>query len=390
MDWAAVEAPKFGGAAVPGLLALLNDADPLVRAGAAVALGEIGDRRATAPLVAILCGDEKELRVRAAAAAGLGVLKDPEAVEHLVKAVQAGDWNCAAYALGDIGDPKAVPALIEKAERDIHEIVDNHTNLSATVALGRIGKAAVGPLVEEVKKNGWIPAITVALGRIGEPAIEPVAAFLDHPDEGARAGAADALGYMESAKAVPPLLKALQDKDAEVRACAAHGLMYNNLQMALLPLLAFAGQSGEEEYRRVGVLDRLPPDPRCIDPLVAMLRRETSKTILEYTALALGRIPDPKAVQALAACLKDEKDAGRRAAAAAGLGEAKDPAALAALLAALGDADAGVCRSAVESLGARGDLTALPALAEVAEKNPDARIREAAVEAVERIERKNP
>ena len=393
MDWAAVEAPKIGRAAFAGLLALLNGTDPLVRAGAAVALGQIGDRRATAPLLAMVCGQEPEVRVRAAAAAALGILKDPEAVQPLLKALETGDWHvvaCATYALGDIGDPRAVPALIAMVHRDVGYAVDTHTDLSAEVALGRMGKAAVAPLVEYLKKPDSNPALMSALGRVGEPAVEPVAPFLDAPDASVRANAVRALAAMKTPKAMPLLVKALQDKDECVREDAVEGLLYNHLPAALQPLLAVAGNGREDEHTRLRILDELPPDPRCIEPLTTILRRESSKDLFEYAALALGRIPDPKAVQALAACLKDEKDAVRRAAAATGLGASKDPAGLAALVAALRDADAGVCRNAVEALAARGDLAALPTLAELAEKNPDAALRQAAVDAIEAIERKNP
>jgi HEAT repeat protein len=50
------------------------------------------------------------------AAEALGKLGDPQAIPALIKALGDSDWDvrcAAAEALGKIGDPQAVPALIQ-------------------------------------------------------------------------------------------------------------------------------------------------------------------------------------------------------------------------------------------------------------------------------------
>jgi HEAT repeat protein len=92
---------------VPGLTALLSDANPVVRAKAAVALGENGDLGAFEPLVYVL-KDPDEL-VRARAASALGQLGSPQAIGVLNLAQQDPSWwvqTNAAAALAVL-DPDA-------------------------------------------------------------------------------------------------------------------------------------------------------------------------------------------------------------------------------------------------------------------------------------------
>ena len=84
--------------------ALADDDDELV-ASAARALGQLGDARATPALVELLCGDRAWF-VRVAAAAALGALEDPTATPVLVEALNADEWdlrNAAARALVALG-----------------------------------------------------------------------------------------------------------------------------------------------------------------------------------------------------------------------------------------------------------------------------------------------
>jgi HEAT repeat protein len=102
-------------AAVEPLLARCReDGDPEVRGGAAEALGRIGDPRAVGALVGQLTGAESHELDRRGAAVALGSLRATEAVEPLLKLLDAANWEerwRAAVALGQIGDPRARTAL---------------------------------------------------------------------------------------------------------------------------------------------------------------------------------------------------------------------------------------------------------------------------------------
>jgi HEAT repeat protein len=104
---------KAGPSAVEPLIAALKSEKSRARAGAAEALGRIGDVRAVEPLIAAL--EDKIANVRSWAAKALGEIKDFRAVEPLIEALQDESTHVrswAAEALGEIKDPRAVEPLI--------------------------------------------------------------------------------------------------------------------------------------------------------------------------------------------------------------------------------------------------------------------------------------
>jgi HEAT repeat protein len=90
-------------------IARLKSRDEHIRTDAAWALGQIGDPRAVEPLIAILRRGPSSARQTAAWA--LGQIGDPRAVEPLVSALNYGNdfvLQAAAQALGKLGHPRAV------------------------------------------------------------------------------------------------------------------------------------------------------------------------------------------------------------------------------------------------------------------------------------------
>jgi len=77
---------RIGAPAVEPLIQALKDKDPVIRFGAADALGGIGDRRAVGPLIEAL--NDEDDAVRAWAALGLGKIGDERAVEPLTEALK--------------------------------------------------------------------------------------------------------------------------------------------------------------------------------------------------------------------------------------------------------------------------------------------------------------
>jgi HEAT repeat protein len=70
----------------PLLTAMKDDKESLVRSTAAYALGQLGDRRAVGPLIEAMT-DEKDRSVQIEAAAALGKIKDFKAVEPLIQSI---------------------------------------------------------------------------------------------------------------------------------------------------------------------------------------------------------------------------------------------------------------------------------------------------------------
>jgi len=77
---------RIGAPAVEPLIQALKDKDPVIRFGAADALGGIGDKRAVEPLIEAL--KDEDAAVRAWAALALGNIGDERAVEPLTKALK--------------------------------------------------------------------------------------------------------------------------------------------------------------------------------------------------------------------------------------------------------------------------------------------------------------
>lgn len=105
---------KMGASAVEALLAALYEDVPNKSRAAIIALGNIGDRRATEPLLDVLNGNNEDLRELAVVA--LGKIGDPKAVEALLglfRGVSESYRISAIKALGEIGDARAVVPLIQ-------------------------------------------------------------------------------------------------------------------------------------------------------------------------------------------------------------------------------------------------------------------------------------
>jgi HEAT repeat protein len=109
-------------AAAPPLIGLLlEDTAIEVRVSAAYALGLLGDPQAIEPLIQKLDDQTEDARVRGTAAEALGDLRDPAGVMPLIAALndpsaEVRFW--AAFAVGQLGDPRALPQLERLAASD--------------------------------------------------------------------------------------------------------------------------------------------------------------------------------------------------------------------------------------------------------------------------------
>ena len=158
------ELVAIGASAVPVLVKLLDDKDYKVRMAAAEALGQIGAEAAVEPLIRSL-GDTSK-NVQQVAAEGLTKVGEP-AISALLDALIGKDQlarKWAAEALGNIGDVSVAQQLIARL---------NDSNIdvqrAAVTALGDLkSKRAIEPLIEVVQsdKIDLARAATQALGQI--------------------------------------------------------------------------------------------------------------------------------------------------------------------------------------------------------------------------------
>ncbi|MGH8550657.1 MAG: HEAT repeat domain-containing protein [Methylococcales bacterium] len=99
-----------------------------------------------------------------------------------------------------VGDPTAVPALIEVLNDDSEKV-----RRKAVDAFVQIGNAAVPALVEALKNDSY--TVRDALAGIGKPAVRALIEALKDDSENVRAGAADVLGKIGDPATVSALVE---------------------------------------------------------------------------------------------------------------------------------------------------------------------------------------
>ncbi|BDM80286.1 HEAT repeat domain-containing protein [Acaryochloris marina] len=164
----------------------------------------------------------------ALAAAKLGELGDPGAVEPLIEALNDRSSEVKAnafHSLGQLGDQRAVVPLLDRLEDP-----DDLIRSQAALALAELGDArAIGPIIELLRtENEWqCSAVASALGKFKDPiVIEPLIErlqsskknFLDSPHTdknfiSLRRSVALSLSMINDKKATDTLLEILSDRD---------------------------------------------------------------------------------------------------------------------------------------------------------------------------------
>jgi HEAT repeat protein len=215
---AASDAPP----AIRSAVAALDSHNAEERRSALRTLAQINHPAAYAAIVSAVQHPMRDVRVDAGfMLAKQTQYKDPAAVPGLLDALGDDDpriRTAAVKALGEIGDPAAVPQLLHimNTERD------GDIRWLATGALGKIGAAAVPGLLNMLRDEDWKVRRSAAdaLWAMREPSAVPglLAALLDRNDvvRQAVAGALDAMGE----GAVAPLIEALSSRDPHINRAA--------------------------------------------------------------------------------------------------------------------------------------------------------------------------
>ena len=270
---------------------LQGDGDPEVRQMAAFAMGLIGDRSASPPLLAALADTDPMIQGRAAEALGLLDEKEAAAPIAAMVAAQIDAGVFRALTPDDLGYPKASGAEAARL------------GLYAIVRLGTYDALAGAVLEKDGRvRSRWWP-VAYALQRIGDP------------------------------RAAPALLELLKGEGQLTRAFAARGLGVLKDARAVAPLLAAAENAGEAVAVRIQAVRALAAigEPRGAEVMRRLIISPKVDINLQLEAVtALAHLPDP----ALADLLID-------------LVAAQLPAVRAAALLALARLDAEIFTSAV-------------------------------------------
>jgi HEAT repeat protein len=329
-------------------------------------------------------GDDKARQT----AAELLVKVGPKAVEPLIESLKRYGWGnkpavYVAWALGQIGDCRAVEPLLALLDRD-----DDRQVAVAAMALGRLGDArAAKPLADKLRISGHRPeaarAICDALVGIGRPVVDEVMPYLIKLGRhwASRELAAWPLGRIGDLRALEPMLRATSPLAGDpllVQSVADFGTEAVEL------LIGFLRDS--DEYVRetaANVLGKIG-DARAFDPLVTVLD-DAKDRVRSAAAYSLGRF-DHRAVGPLIRMLKDA-DFFTRADAVCSLGKIGDRVATPDLIHCLADTHPRVRTAAAEALARIGDHRAVDALQQAVDDR-DIDVAKAARDAITAIVRK--
>src|SRR3989440_8120777 len=277
-------------------IARLDDRDPKVRVQAVQQLRKLKAKQA-APQIALLL---KDPLLKEDAALALEDLGGPEQVDALLAAVDttvgAGSDPAAraanrtnfriAEALGNIGDPRAGPALLRLARSS-----DDNVRLAAVEALGNVKSKDAVPELSHIVDDPTAPPLlikraVVALGQIGDTAGIPALAHalvIERQGVSFLPDSSFAL-FLMGPSAVEPLMKIAQDQDPAYLAWAKE----NNR--------APAGT-----YAKTALVLGDLEDQRAVPVLLAKLKyvdsdpvpgtsRLLSNLVRQFAANALGRL----------------------------------------------------------------------------------------------------
>jgi HEAT repeat protein len=282
---AALVLSKIGTPAMDPLLESMDYDDADVRLEAVWALGEIGDERAVEPLVEAL--KDEDWYVRKQAASSLCNLRNQESVVLLVRALNDEDWYVrkqAARILGTIGDPRAAKPLA-RTLRDEDPVVQQEA--------------------------------AAALGRIGDPGAvaDAILASLKHEDPFVRNEAVATL-QERGEEAVPPLIHALiHRRDENVKREAADALVIVGFPAvdALCHVLTINHKKAHTISRQIAAwtLGTIGDD-RAVEPLGRALANDASPGVRHEAARALARVDGERAVELLVGATKDRDEDVRK------------------------------------------------------------------------------
>ena len=274
-------------------------------------------------------------------------------VDALIRQLETGDPNereQAATALGRLGDPKALPALLNA--------LDDETIRFSETILDAIGHILDGTSPDDAENRK-------VFSRVADRLIQFVQR--DDPEKAhVRIAAAEALGKTRDPKAIPVLTEMLrEDKPTPIAIAAARALRHFDHPQAIQALTKAAANTNLLMDARVAAMLSLGDigNPKAVDTLIHILEdRSADGSLRTEAARALGRIGDPKAIEPLIRILKSDSERSfLRKPIADALGAFRDPRATDALVEALG-CNYYIARAAADSLKKLRDRRAVEPL----------------------------
>lgn len=194
------------------------------------------------------------------------------------------------------------------------------TRMLAAEALGMTKDArAVTPLIQALEDRDWLvqKSAARALRRIGSPAVDSLIQALGNPAEQVRESVARVLGKIENVRAVGPLIQVLGDEEGRVRKTAAEALGRIENSRAIEPLIHTLKDGYWSARKPVAEALSKVNDIQAIEPLIQSLGDE-DWFVREAALEALKRMGSSAILELIQALGKTKGDVRRRVAEALG------------------------------------------------------------------------
>ncbi len=319
--------PVIAWVVVPALIKMLKDKSRGVRSDAAEELAKIGNPKAIPALIRTWM-DNKDTSL--SLGAFVIIAKKNPGNPEIAKAVtiligvlkESRDVERAVETLGEIGDPRAIPALINVLSSEYRSAQNK-----AVDALVKIGNPAIPALTKALKDRRW---------RV-------------------RRNALSALGYIRSAEAVLGLIGALKSNDPYLRKHALR-ILGEERDARLVPVFVGVLLDKNEHARQKAaeILGEIG-DAGAVPALIEALKDDIWAVRLAAVN-ALRRIEDAKAVPWVIRILKDKNWQVRLAAV-----------------------------RALRWMKSNKAVSAVPTLTAIREKDPNSKVRNAVSETMKEI-----
>ena len=283
------------------LINTLSDADPTVRNWAAWALRQVASQLTDVDRLARLCSTD-DYQLRCAALRVLARIRDPRAIEPLIRTLSDRKWWVRASLAESIGGSsrrgiklsvkgfkdqnRVITRLAGWALHETTKIVEDPDALITLLGVQHdaVHSTAASTLRRAAEASDDVDLL-IRLTTVSAPVV--------------RETAADSLGRLGAVRATEPLLGLLRDTSWEVRRSAIRALGQAGDVRAVAPLIAAL----EDEDRAVKesaakALRSIAPRLDKTRPLLSML--EVKDPLIQCAAAeALGAVGDPHAVEPL-------------------------------------------------------------------------------------------
>lgn len=361
------------------LINALDEIDPRLMPSIIKFLGWSGDIRAAKPLLKLLDSDHKNEVIEAI----INIGKDSE--DTVIEEISKGNKvirEGAARILGEIGDKKAINALILLLGDE-----SGHVRQTSAIALGNIGDAAASkPLIDLLNDQyeNVQEAAVEALGRIKDKSLIPhFIKMLSNENVNIRQNAVKILGNLKAKEAIGNLLFMLKDESHNVRKSAVTAIDSINVPASEGGLmLALTDEDKDVRYAAVTALVG-KKNKKFLYPLISLLK-DNDIWIRAAVVKGIGEIAGRDTVSVISDMLADKVGVVRIAAIET-LGRIGDKRIAGRILELLNDNDLDVKIAAIKAIGQLGAEGAKGALEGLIRTECDAMLKQYAREVLENI-----